>query len=80
MLILKTVGRIYALDLGKDYHNPQCEQVGEIHKHRWPEGYGDRDDIADVWANEDFRLVEPLSTVSRWSRPGKFAAVLIEVA
>ena len=38
------------------------------------------DDTADVWADEDFRLVEPLSTVSRWSRPDEFAAVLSEAA
>ena len=30
-LILKSEGRIYALDLGKDHHNPQCHQVGEKH-------------------------------------------------
>ena len=34
------------------------------------------DDTADVWADEDLRLVESLSTVSRWSRPDEFAAVL----
>src|SRR3972149_10125941 len=34
-LILKTEGRIYALDLGKDHHNPSCDRVGERHKHRW---------------------------------------------
>ena len=38
------------------------------------------DDTADVWADEDFRLVESLSTVSRWSRPDEFAAVLSEAA
>ena len=38
------------------------------------------DDAADVWADEDFRLVEPLSTVSRWSRPDEFAAVLRDAA
>ena len=27
-LILKTTGRIYGLDLGKDHHNPRCYQVG----------------------------------------------------
>ena len=42
-LILKTAGRIYALDLGKEHHNPQCEQVGEKHKHRWSERYGDKE-------------------------------------
>ena len=38
------------------------------------------DDSADVWRDEDFRLVEPLSRVSRWSRPDEFAAVLTEAA
>ena len=38
------------------------------------------DDTADVWADEDFLLVEPLSTVSRWSRPDEFAEVLSEAA
>ena len=38
------------------------------------------DDTADVWADEDFRLVEPLSMVSRWSRPDELAAVLSGVA
>ena len=31
------------------------------------------DDTADVWEDEDFRLVEPMSTVSHWSRPDEFA-------
>ena len=43
VLVLKTTGRIYSLDLGKDHHNPQCEQVGEKHKHRWSERYGDKE-------------------------------------
>ena len=42
-LILTTVGRIYGLDLGKDHHNPHCEQVGEKHKHRWSERYSDKE-------------------------------------
>lgn len=42
-LILKTEGRIYALDLGKDHHNPQCAQVGERHKHRWTEQFRDKE-------------------------------------
>ncbi|MDH3460699.1 MAG: hypothetical protein OEM00_06905 [Burkholderiaceae bacterium] len=42
-LILKSAGRIYALDLGKDHHNPQCTQVGEVHKHRWSEQFRDKD-------------------------------------
>lgn len=43
VLILKPVGRIYALDLGKDHHNPQCNQVGEKHKHQWSELYRDKE-------------------------------------
>ena len=42
-LILKTIGRIYSLDLGKDHHNPHCEQVGDKHKHRWSEQYRDKE-------------------------------------
>lgn len=42
-LILKTAGRVYGLDLGKDHHNPQCNQVGEKHKHRWTEQLSDKD-------------------------------------
>ena len=45
-LILKTAGRIYALDLGKDHHNPQCQQVGETHKHRWSERFRDKEAYA----------------------------------
>ena len=30
------------------------------------------DDTADVWAEEDFKLVEPLSVVVRWSAPDLF--------
>lgn len=43
VLILKTAGRVYALDLGKDHHNPQCEQVGEKHKHSWTEQFRDKE-------------------------------------
>lgn len=42
-LILQTEGRIYGLCMGKDHHNPQCNQVGEKHKHRWSERYRDKE-------------------------------------
>lgn len=42
-MILKPAGRVYALDLGKDHHNPQCNQVGEKHKHRWTEQFRDKE-------------------------------------
>jgi hypothetical protein len=38
------------------------------------------DDTADVWSEEDYKLVEDLSIVTRWSRPDEFADVLFEVA
>lgn len=34
------------------------------------------DDTEDVWQEEDFRLVQDLSSVARWSRPDEFEAVL----
>jgi len=43
MMILKTMGRIYGLDLGKEHHNPQCPMVGEKHKHRWTEVLRDKE-------------------------------------
>ena len=38
------------------------------------------DDTSDVWADEDFKMVEPLSIIRRWSRPDEFAAVLNKAA
>jgi hypothetical protein len=43
VLILKTVGRVYGLCLGKDHHNPKCDRTGEKHKHRWTEAYRDKE-------------------------------------
>lgn len=42
-LILRTEGRIFGLCLGKDHHNPQCNQVGPKHMHRWTEQYRDKE-------------------------------------
>lgn len=42
-VIHKGAGRIYALDLGKDHHNPDCVNVGEKHKHRWKESVRDKE-------------------------------------
>jgi hypothetical protein len=30
------------------------------------------DDTSDVWSDEDFRLLDPLSDIVRWSRPDEF--------
>ena len=56
VLILKTVGRVYGLDMGKDHHNPQCDQVGDKHKHHWTERSRDKEayvpeDITESAAN-----------------------------
>jgi hypothetical protein len=42
-LIHRGAGRIYGLDLGKDHHNPDCNNVGEKHKHRWREAVRDKE-------------------------------------
>ena len=34
------------------------------------------DDTSDVWSDEDFTLLEDLSTVTRWSRPDQLQALL----
>lgn len=42
-VIHRGAGRIYALDLGKDHHNPDCKNVGEKHKHYWNEPVRDKE-------------------------------------
>lgn len=43
VLVHRGAGRIYALDLGADHHNPTCHRVGEKHKHHWTEQYRDKE-------------------------------------
>jgi hypothetical protein len=38
------------------------------------------DDTSDVWSEEDFRLVESVSDVCRWSRPDEFEHTLLTAA
>jgi hypothetical protein len=49
------------LDLGKDHHNPQCQQVGECHKHNWTERFRDKEAYvpADITAS-------PAQPVDAW--------------
>ncbi len=42
-LIHRGVGRVYGLDLGKDHHNPSCQNVGENHKHQWDDVQRDKE-------------------------------------
>ncbi|MBM3298968.1 MAG: hypothetical protein FJY85_03340 [Deltaproteobacteria bacterium] len=30
------------LDVGKIHHNPECDNVGAVHKHRWTDRYHDK--------------------------------------
>jgi len=43
VIILSGVGRIYALDIGKDHRNPDRTMVGEKHKHKWTEEHRDKE-------------------------------------
>ncbi len=53
-VIHRNAGRIYALDLGADHHNPECDRVGEKHKHKWNGEFRDKqayvpEDITETW-------------------------------
>lgn len=48
VIIHRGSGRIYALDLGKDHHNPDCNFLGERHKHRWREAVRDKEAYVPV--------------------------------
>ena len=53
-LIHRGTGRVYALDLGAEHHNPTCQHVGETHKHRWSSAFADKQayappDITAPW-------------------------------
>ena len=60
-LLHRQFGSIYRLDLGKNHHNPDCNFIGEVHKHSYEEGYSDKkayvppdiaegiDDVVGVW-------------------------------
>lgn len=41
-LLHGSTGRVYALDLGSDHHNPTCNHVGEKHKHTWTDNFRDK--------------------------------------
>lgn len=68
-VILKTEGRIYALDLGKDHHNPECTQVGEKHKHRWTEQYTDK----EAYSPEDISasVADPVAVWEEFCKEAK---------
>lgn len=76
-IIHRNVGRIYGLDLGKAHHNPSCERVGETHKHRWTETYGDKHayEPADITtgAEDPVCVWEQFCTEARLKHEGTLA-------
>lgn len=61
VMILKTVGRVYGLDLGKAHHNPTCETPGEKHKHRWNERFRDK----EAYVPDDIKA-EAFNPIDAW--------------
>ncbi|MGQ9626584.1 MAG: DUF6978 family protein [Anaerolineae bacterium] len=54
------------LDVGKRHHNPECDDVGAPHKHKWTDRFKDK------WA------YEPEEMGTRGSIAEVFAAFLVE--
>ena len=57
-LILRTEGRIYGLDMGKDHRNPNKVLTGKKHKHTWTEE--NRDKLAYVPNDISATIAEPV--------------------
>lgn len=68
-LVHRGSGRIYALDLGKDHHNPSCNNVGEKHKHRWNESLRDKE--AYVPAEITAPVTDPVSVWAQFCEEAK---------
>lgn len=83
-LIHRSLGRIYALDMGKEHRNPLRSKVGRIHKHHWKELLGDKEayipeditapltDPVAVWKQfcTEARITQGLyNSLCKWSRP-----------
>jgi hypothetical protein len=68
-LIHRDVGRVYALDMGKDHRNPSGELVGEKHKHRWNEPHRDR--LAYVPTDITASLEQPAEVWSQFCAEAK---------
>jgi len=68
-LIHRGSGRIYALDLGKDHHNPDCPYVGEKHKHRWNDVLRDKE--AYVPADITAPVTDPVAVWKQFCQEAK---------
>jgi hypothetical protein len=62
-LLHRGTGRIYALDLGADHHNPTCQNVGEKHKHRWTDVFKDK----EAYVPDDI-TAPPTDPVTVWKQ------------
>lgn len=80
-LIHRGAGRIYALDLGKDHHNPTCQNTGEKHKHRYTERYRDKEAYVpdDITADVRFKGVCFYDAAQPLRKAGNRAAVAVLV-
>lgn len=68
-LIHRGSGRIYALDLGAEHHNPACDHVGEVHKHRWSDQFADKE--AYLPADIHSAVQSPVSVWQEFCREAK---------
>ncbi len=66
VMILKTVGRIYGLDVGKAHHNPTCETLNDTHKHRWNDN--DRDKSAYIPVDITATAASPIELWQQFCR------------
>lgn len=81
-VIHRLAGRIYALDLGADHHNPTCERVGERHKHRWTEEWKDKQayvpkDVTAEW-NDPVRAWQEFCAEAKITHQGTLAAPIVQ--
>ena len=81
-LIHRSAGRIYALDLGADHHNPSCERVGDKHKHRWTEAFRDKeayvpDDVTAPW-NAPVAVWKQFCKEANLRHVGRLAAPVVQ--
>lgn len=82
VLIHRSAGRIYGLDLGADHHNPTCQRVGEKHKHRWSESFRDKEayvptDITASW-NQPVEVWKQFCREARIQHQGRMHPPIIQ--
>ena len=70
-LILRTEGRIYGLDMGKEHHNPRCDRVGAVHTHSWSERF--RDQEAHAPRGAAARDADPVAAWARFCAAARIA-------